>query len=372
MRTSPESTRTTQLQAKQPTSLGTSRDEGARLLARREADRRARQSSAAHSNAERIEQMKAATRTIEVEPGGSLWALAEKHLGDGGRWMELAEANGLASPYRLEVGQQLELPAGDVAPSSPGPDEQVVASVQESTPAVEDVRAPALDEGDRLLRRGLAEVQTPLSGSLPVSRGGAASASRLVQERLVAHGAQIEVDGAFGVQTEDMVRAFQFANRIAVTGVVDQLTAAMLFDSSARGIDAARIPDVPGIAIGEFETWDSGKLTGTTDVVLLDGARLAAWLVPHWVEMRDAAAADGVTLRFNSRVSGFRTPEDQAALHRRYGLPRAVPAGWSNHQDGEAIDLVMSADVKRWMADRAGEFGFVRPTYEEWHWEYRP
>jgi hypothetical protein len=23
------------------------------------------------------------------------------------------------------------------------------------------------------------------------------------------------------------------------------------------------------------------------------------------------------------------------------------------------------------MTDRAGEFGFVRPTYEDWHWEYR-
>ena len=307
-----------------------------------------------------------------MEPGGSLWALAQEHLGDGGRWLEIAEANGLAAPYRLEVGQQLELPgvATQDAAAETSTTPQTSDAAVDSTPAVDDARTPALDDGDRARRRRMAEVETPLTASVPVGRGGAASAARLVQERLVAHGAQIEVDGAFGVKTEDMVRAFQFANRLAVTGVVDQLTAAMLFDSGSRGIDAARLPDVPGIAIGQFETWDAGQQTGTTDVVLLDGVRLAAWVAPHWEEMRDAAAADGVELRFNSARSGFRTPDDQAALYRQYGSPRAVPPGWSNHQDGHAIDLVMTGDVKRWMAARAGEFGFVRPTYEEWHWEY--
>lgn len=361
------------MSTQQRRTVETSRDEGARALARHQASRRAA-SSASQSNSARIEEMERAPKTVEVEPGGSLWALAEEHLGEGGRWMELAEANELAAPYALEVGQLIELPGiaeqDDSMSTTASPEVDVEAVDHE--PAVDSVRAPALDEGDRLLRRQMGERETPLTGALPVGRGGTASAARLVQERLVAHGAEIAVDGAFGVQTENMVRAFQFANRLAVTGVVNQLTAAMLFDNTSRGIDAARLPDVPGIAIGEFETWDSGERTGTTDVVLLDGARLAAWLVPHWVEMRDAAAADGVTLRFNSAVSGFRTPEDQAALHRRYGLPRAVPAGWSNHQDGEAIDLVMAADVKQWMAARAGEFGFVRPTYEEWHWEYRP
>ncbi len=168
-----------------------------------------------------------------------------------------------------------------------------------------------------------------------------------------------------------MVRAFQFANQVAVTGVVDAVTATLLFSGTARGIDAARLEGVPGIAIGEFETWDEGQRTGNTDVVLLDGVRLTAWLAPHWVRMRDAAQADGVQLRFNSARSGFRTSQDQAELYRRYGSPRAVPPGWSNHQDGHAIDLVMTPEVKRWMSARAGEFGFVRPTYEDWHWEYR-
>lgn len=244
-----------------------------------------------------------------------------------------------------------------------------IEALQASTATTQD--APAVDDGERARLRQLSDTETPVHGALPVGRGGSASAARQIQEKLVAHGAEMTVDGVFGGQTEDMVRAFQFANQLAVTGVVDQLTAALLFSGSARGIDASRLEGVPGIAIGEFETWDAGQQTGTTDVVLLDGVRLAAWMAPHWEAMRDAAAADGVQLRFNSAKSGFRTPEDQAALYRRYGSPRAVPPGWSNHQDGHAIDLVMTADVKTWMTDRAGEFGFVRPTYEDWHWEYR-
>ena len=219
--------------------------------------------------------------------------------------------------------------------------------------------------------RRLAQVETPLTGQLPVAKGARGEPARQVQQRLVEHGAAIDIDGVFGGQTEDMVRAFQHANGLAVSGVVDQTAAALLFSSQASGIDAARLDGVPGIAIGSFDTWESGERTGSTDVVLLDGVRLAAWVAPHWVAMRAAASADGVSLKFNSARSGFRTSDDQEALYRRYGSPRAVPAGWSNHQNGHAVDLVMTPDVKAWMAARAGEFGFVRPTYEEWHWEYR-
>ena len=226
----------------------------------------------------------------------------------------------------------------------------------------------ALDEAAELRR--LAEAVTPISEQLPVGKGARGEAARHVQRQLVEHGAAIEIDGVFGGQTEDMVRAFQHANGLEVDGVVEQMAAALLFSSRASGIDAARLDGVPGIAIGSFETFEGGERTGETEVVLLDGVRLAAWVAPHWVEMRDAAAADGVSLRFNSARSGFRTTADQEALYRRYGSPRAVPAGWSNHQNGRAIDLVMTPDVKSWMAARAGEFGFERPTYEEWHWEY--
>lgn len=235
--------------------------------------------------------------------------------------------------------------------------------------AEEAAEEQAALEAEAELRR-LAEAVTPISEQLPVGKGARGEAARLVQQRLVEHGAAIDIDGVFGGQTEDMVRAFQHANGLGVDGVVGQMAAALLFSSQASGIDAARLDGVPGIAIGSFETFEGGERTGETEVVLLDGVRLAAWVAPHWVEMRDAAAADGVSLRFNSARSGFRTTADQEALYRRYGSPRAVPAGWSNHQNGRAIDLVMTPDVKAWMAERAGEFGFERPTYEEWHWEY--
>ncbi len=45
-----------------------------------------------------------------VARGESLWSIAEDRLGDGARWTELAERNGLTAPYRLAIGQRLALP----------------------------------------------------------------------------------------------------------------------------------------------------------------------------------------------------------------------------------------------------------------------
>jgi hypothetical protein len=227
------------------------------------------------------------------------------------------------------------------------------------------------DEGDRLLARMESETETPLQDHLPLSLGAKGDAVTLLQERLVAAGAEITVDGDFGRLTENMVRAFQVANGLYVTGTVYSRTAARLYSDAAVSIDEARLGDLPGIHLGRFETWDSGELTGSTDVVWLDGVRMDARLVPHWVSLRDAAAADGVTLRLNSDLSGFRTHSDQQRLYEKYGSPRAVPAGYSNHQDGEALDIVMSSAVEAWLSANAADYGWVRPTYEDWHWEYR-
>ncbi len=317
------------------------------------------------SNEEAVAQLPTQRASLEVKRGDTLWGLAARHLGNGGRWQELAQENGLKAPYTLVPGQTLVLPStGDKAPKADVP----AAPLQ--APATGDATTER-DEAERLRQRTLSEQETPISKLGTLGRGTKGDAGKWIQSQLVQHGADIQVDGAFGVKTEDMVRAFQFANGIAVTGKVDRLTGGLLASPTAKGIDQARLADVPGIAIGKFDTYDAGKKTGETDVVLLDGVRLAAWMVPHWVKMRDAASADGVRLQFNSSRSGFRTPQDQADLYRRYGSPRAVAPGWSNHQDGHAIDLVMTPDVKAWMARRAGEFGFVRPTYEDWHWEYR-
>ncbi|MDA4847119.1 5'-nucleotidase C-terminal domain-containing protein [Hoeflea poritis] len=46
-----------------------------------------------------------------VETGDNLWKLAEKYLGDPFRWGDIAKANPDQDPHKLDVGQQLNIPA---------------------------------------------------------------------------------------------------------------------------------------------------------------------------------------------------------------------------------------------------------------------
>ncbi len=50
------------------------------------------------------------TRVHVVERGDWLWTLAERYLGDGARWHEIAKANPGIDPNRLAVGQKLTIP----------------------------------------------------------------------------------------------------------------------------------------------------------------------------------------------------------------------------------------------------------------------
>jgi len=58
-----------------------------------------------------------APRTVTVRDGDSLWRIAERELGNGNRWTELAEANGLRERDPLKVGVELRLP-GTSAPET--------------------------------------------------------------------------------------------------------------------------------------------------------------------------------------------------------------------------------------------------------------
>lgn len=65
-----------------------------------------------------------------VSAGESLWSIAEDKLGDGFRWQEIYDANGLTSTT-LEIGQKLELPS----------DGTQIANVTESQPETYNVVA---------------------------------------------------------------------------------------------------------------------------------------------------------------------------------------------------------------------------------------
>ena len=90
-----------------------------------------------------------------------------------------------------------------------------------------------------------------------------------------------------------------------------------------------------------------------------------------FLKMQAAAHADGVRL---SLTSGFRTMAEQKRLYNCYTSKRcnngnlAARPGYSNHQNGLALDISTSS----WLTRNAKRFGFVRTVSKEsWHYEYR-
>ena len=54
-------------------------------------------------------------KTVTMQKGDTLWGLAREHLGRGAAWKCLAEANPeLGEPTRLQIGQRVLLPAGEM------------------------------------------------------------------------------------------------------------------------------------------------------------------------------------------------------------------------------------------------------------------
>lgn len=51
-----------------------------------------------------------AGQSYTVESGDTLWAIAERFLGDGNRYQEIANANGIANPDLINPGQVLNIP----------------------------------------------------------------------------------------------------------------------------------------------------------------------------------------------------------------------------------------------------------------------
>ncbi|MFC9893566.1 LysM peptidoglycan-binding domain-containing protein [Nocardia sp. NPDC127579] len=49
-------------------------------------------------------------RTYTVEPGDTMWAIAERLLGDGNRYQEIADASGIANADSIQPGQELKIP----------------------------------------------------------------------------------------------------------------------------------------------------------------------------------------------------------------------------------------------------------------------
>lgn len=116
------------------------------------------------------------TRVYTVEPGDTLWSIAERFLGDGSRWSDLMTWNGLADTL-IRPGMELRL-------------------------------------------RG--DVEMTCSPTLPVLReGNTGFAVSAVQTLLVLRGFACGVDGEFGPETASQVARFRTASGLSDSGSVD-------------------------------------------------------------------------------------------------------------------------------------------------------
>lgn len=72
------------------------------------------QQASAASQSDTGQQEEAQNTSTEIEhhvfPGESLWQLAQQYYGDGNRWREIAEFNGLSNASVLRVGQVIRIP----------------------------------------------------------------------------------------------------------------------------------------------------------------------------------------------------------------------------------------------------------------------
>jgi peptidoglycan hydrolase-like protein with peptidoglycan-binding domain len=195
--------------------------------------------------------------------------------------------------------------------------------------------------------------------------------------RAIQRAVGVSDDGDFGPATRAAVQAFQRKNGLSVDGMVGPQTLSAL-KRAPQTVSAPQTttpaPDTapPGELLGSYDAYRSGAYLGKKEVYEVDGVRMTASTARAWKRMKTAAEADGVRLRLNS---GFRTMGEQQSLYNAYqngtGNLAAYP-GYSNHQNGVALDIdVVSDAAYDWIHANGNRFGFKRTVASEpWHWEY--
>ena len=94
-------------------------------------------------------------------------------------------------------------------------------------------------------------------------KGDTGDTVQAIQERLAALGYLDAATGTYDQATEDAVSAFQRANRLMETGMVDAVTYAVLFGESARPLPTAMPTSLMGSGMVAYETeeaYDSGMM----------------------------------------------------------------------------------------------------------------
>lgn len=123
----------------------------------------------------------------------------------------------------------------------------------------------------------------------------------------------------------------------------------------------------------------NGQPIGKLKLVSVAGKLVSDSVARSFLAMQAAAKAAGVNLILSS---GFRTMEEQEKLYAAYQAGTgnlAARPGYSNHQDGTAIDIMVRSSFQSpeylWLAQHAKDYGFVNTGKnfsqpEPWHWEH--
>ncbi len=77
---------------------------------------------------ETIEENKTEENVIKVAEGQTLWQIAEDKYGDGFKWSEIAKANEIENPNKIESGQELVLPQIEEKEIEKTPEEYTVTA----------------------------------------------------------------------------------------------------------------------------------------------------------------------------------------------------------------------------------------------------
>lgn len=77
---------------------------------------------------ETIEENKTEENVIKVAEGQTLWQIAEDKYGDGFKWSEIAKANEIKNPDKIESGQELVLPQIEEKEIEKAPEEYTVSA----------------------------------------------------------------------------------------------------------------------------------------------------------------------------------------------------------------------------------------------------
>lgn len=217
------------------------------------ADAPAPTTSPAASDAPEAASAPGAARTYTVKPGDNVSHIARDHRVSVN---ELLAANPqIRNPSLIHPGDELRLPEGARAPRSA--DHRRMAGARGGVDA--RTRNPALFSEHDTLTRGVRGPEV-----------------RVAQERLAALGYGVAVDGIFGKQTHEAVRAFQTANDLEPNGTV-----------GASTWDALRSPDakpanVLQAAPGDFPRLDRYPPGSPEQVALFRAAARRAGLPESW------------------------------------------------------------------------------------------